>query len=128
MPFLGVRAEEPVREGDLGALQADNAGSISVGCAVRAPAEGSPEKRLVSLRLILGRGEMAPKRAPYAKRSVWYVVIALAAIVVIGFAAAGYEINHLRTEFDGLNAQVQSINHIVNILYSALLKLGQRSP
>jgi hypothetical protein len=67
---------------------------------------------------------MAPKRAPYAKQSVWYVVIALAAIVVIGFAAAGYEINHLRNEFNGLHAQVQSLNNAVARIYSALLKLA----
>jgi hypothetical protein len=67
---------------------------------------------------------MAPKRAPYAKRSVWYVVIALAAIVVIGFAAAGYEINHLRTEVNGLHAQVQRVNNALAFINSELLKLA----
>jgi hypothetical protein len=66
---------------------------------------------------------MARKRAPFAKQSVWYVVIGLAAIVVIGFAAAGYEINHLRTEVNGLQTQVQSINRVVSVLYSDVLKL-----
>jgi hypothetical protein len=78
---------------------------------------------LASLRPILGRGEMARKRAPYARQSVWYVVIALAAIVVVGFAAAGYEINHLRNEYNGLHSQVESLNHVVSLMYSELLKL-----
>jgi outer membrane murein-binding lipoprotein Lpp len=89
----------------------------------------SLEEGLACLRSILGRGEMARKRAPYAKRSVWYVVIVLAAIVVIGFAVAGYEINHLRTEYDGLHTTVQNLNKAVSVLYSEVLKLAaQRSP
>ena len=67
---------------------------------------------------------MAPKRAPYAKQSVWYVVIALAAIVVIGFAAAGYDINHLRNEVNGLHTQVQSLNNTLAFITSELLKLA----
>jgi hypothetical protein len=55
--------------------------------------------------------------------------MALAAIVVIGFAVAGYEINHLRTEYDGLHGTVQNLNKVVSLLYSEVLKLaGQRSP
>jgi hypothetical protein len=71
---------------------------------------------------------MARQRVPYARRSVWYVVLPLSAIVVIGFALAGYEINHLRTEVDGLHSQIQSINHVVGLLYSEVLKLlaGQK--
>jgi hypothetical protein len=70
---------------------------------------------------------MARQRVPYAKRSVWYVVIALSAIVVIGFAAAGYEINHLRTEVNGLHTQVQGLSNEVASIYSAMLRsLGQR--
>jgi hypothetical protein len=67
---------------------------------------------------------MARKRAPYAKQSLWYVVIALAAIVVIGFAVAGYEINHLRTEVNGLHAQVQGLNNSLTFITSELLKLA----
>ena len=67
---------------------------------------------------------MARKRAPYAKQSLWYVVIALAAIVVIGFAAAGYEINHLRNEVNGLHTQVQSLNNSLTFITSELLKLA----
>jgi hypothetical protein len=83
-----------------------------------------PEEGLASSDQFLGRGEMARKRAPYAKLSVWYVVIGLAAIVVIGFGAAGYEINHLRTQVNGLHSQVQSLNHVVSLMYTELLKLS----
>ena len=71
---------------------------------------------------------MARKRAPFAKRSVWYVVIGLAAIVVIGFALAGYEINHLRSEVNGLTTTVNGLNTTVTALYADVLKLLQRTP
>ena len=53
---------------------------------------------------------MSPKRAPYARRSLSYLVAVLSIIVVVGFAVAGYEINHLRNETNGLNAQVQQLS------------------
>jgi hypothetical protein len=71
---------------------------------------------------------MARKRAPYAKQSVWYVVIGLAAIVVIGFALAGYEVNHLRTEVNSLQGQVHGLSATVTSLYADVLKLLQRTP
>jgi hypothetical protein len=67
---------------------------------------------------------MARPRVPYAKRSVWYLVLPLSAIVVIGFALAGYEINHLRTEINGLHAQVQNMNNVISLLYTEFLKLS----
>ena len=66
---------------------------------------------------------MAVKRAPYAKRSVWYLVIGLAAIVVIGFAVTGYEIIHLRHQVDGLRTVVDTMNNTVTLLYTEVAKL-----
>jgi hypothetical protein len=66
---------------------------------------------------------MARKRAPFAKRSVWYVVLPLTAIVVIGFALGGYEVNHLRNQVNGLHTQVQSLTNAVSLMYTELLKL-----
>jgi hypothetical protein len=115
--------------GSLCAIQADDAGSIPVGRSVLSAFRREPRIAVSLPAIILWRGEMARKRAPYAKRSVWYVVIPLAAVVVIGFAAAGYEINHLRTEVNGLHTQIQSINNVVSLVYSEVLKLlAQRSP
>ncbi len=71
---------------------------------------------------------MARKRMQYATRTVWYLVIALSIVVVVGFAAGAYEVNHLRTEFNGLHRQVQSLNSEVSNLYATLLKLTQRLP
>jgi hypothetical protein len=71
---------------------------------------------------------MARKRAPYAKRSLLYVVIGLAAIVVIGFAALGYEVNHLRTEVNGLQSQLHALSSGVAELYAQVLKLLERTP
>ncbi len=71
---------------------------------------------------------MARKRSVYASRSVWYLVIALSILVVVGFAAGGYEVNHLRTEYDGLHHQIQTLSNEVSSLYSAMLRLQQRIP
>lgn len=71
---------------------------------------------------------MSPKRAPYARRSVWYLVAVLSIIVVIGFAATGYEINHLRTEVNGLHGmqrQFQQVEGQLEYLQAALMKLAQ---
>jgi hypothetical protein len=62
------------------------------------------------------------RRPPFARRSVWNVVIALSAVVVIGFAVAGYEINHLRTEFDSMHTQIQTLSRELGELYGTLLK------
>jgi hypothetical protein len=49
---------------------------------------------------------MKRPRVPYARRSVWAVLAVLSAVVVIGFAIAGYEIHHLQTEVNGFQNQV----------------------
>jgi hypothetical protein len=51
---------------------------------------------------------MPRPRVPYAKRSVWTVVVVLSIVVVVGFAIAGYEINHLQNEVNGLNGQIHT--------------------
>jgi uncharacterized protein YabE (DUF348 family) len=57
---------------------------------------------------------------------VWYVVAVLALVVVIGFAVAGYEINHLRTQVDGLQNQVNSISKVVTEIYQLILALASK--
>jgi hypothetical protein len=61
---------------------------------------------------------MKRQRAPYAKRSVWIVVAVLAVVVVVGCVVAGYEINHLHNEVNGLQNEVTTI-------YEMLLKLSK---
>jgi len=69
---------------------------------------------------------MSPQgRPPYARRSVWIVVALLSIIVVVGFAAAGYEINHQRTEINGLHSQVQQLNASIVYLETAIKSLAQ---
>jgi hypothetical protein len=51
---------------------------------------------------------------------VWSVVAILSVIVVVGFAVAGYEINHLRNEINGLQGQVQYLNSAIALLEVAL--------
>lgn len=58
---------------------------------------------------------MKRQRIPYAKRSLTYVVAALAAVLIVACILAGYEINHLHNQVSGLQSQV-------NNLYSAFLK------
>ncbi len=67
---------------------------------------------------------MKRQRAPYAKRLVWYAVAILAFVVVVGFAAAGYEINHLRSEVNGLSARINSLGYVVTLLHVALMQLS----
>jgi hypothetical protein len=52
---------------------------------------------------------MKRPRAPFAKRSVWIAVAILAAVVVVGGAIGGYEINHLHNEVNGLQSQVTAL-------------------
>lgn len=68
---------------------------------------------------------MSPQRqrARYARRSVWYLVAILSIVVVIGFAAAGYEINHQRNEINGLHNQVLQLNETAALEKAALQQL-----
>lgn len=66
---------------------------------------------------------MSRQRAPYAKRSVWYVVLILAVVVVVGFAGAGYELNHLRTEINGQNVRINALSSVVSMLNAAVALL-----
>jgi hypothetical protein len=52
---------------------------------------------------------MKRPRAPFAKRSVWIAFAILAAVVVVGGAIGGYEINHLHNEVNGLQSQVTAL-------------------
>jgi hypothetical protein len=67
---------------------------------------------------------MKRRRVPYARRSVWYVIAVLSILLVVGFVAAGYEINHLRTQADGLQHQVNDLQARVAALYELVLKLS----
>ena len=71
------------------------------------------------------------KSAPYARRAVWYVVIALAAVFVIGFALAGYEIYHLHNQVNGLQANVtslqQSVNHLTSVVSALVYEVAKLS-
>jgi uncharacterized membrane protein affecting hemolysin expression len=49
---------------------------------------------------------MPPQRARYARHNVWIFVIIISIVVVLGFAAAAYEINHQRTQINGLQTQL----------------------
>jgi hypothetical protein len=48
----------------------------------------------------------------------------LAVVVVVGFAAAGYELNHLRTEVNGLSARINYLNYGIALLQVALHQLA----
>ena len=50
---------------------------------------------------------MKRPRAPYARRSVWVAIAILSGFFVIGAAIAGYEINHLNSEVNSLQGQLQ---------------------
>lgn len=52
---------------------------------------------------------MKRPRAPYARRSVWTVIVIMSIVLVVGFAAAGYEIHHLQNEVTGLQNTVADI-------------------
>ena len=49
---------------------------------------------------------MKRPRAPYARRSVWVAIAILSAVLVVGGAIAGYEINHLHNQVNGLQGQL----------------------
>ena len=53
---------------------------------------------------------MNAKRAPYARSSVWYTVIALGLVLVIAFVAVGVEIVHMRSQVNTLQNQVTQLN------------------
>jgi|HubBroStandDraft_5_1064220.scaffolds.fasta_scaffold1903675_1 hypothetical protein len=59
---------------------------------------------------------MKARRAPYARSSVWYAVIALGVVVVIAVALGAIEIVHLRSQVHSLQSQLASA-------YLMLLKL-----
>jgi outer membrane murein-binding lipoprotein Lpp len=61
---------------------------------------------------------MKRKQAPYASRSVWVVVVVLSIVLVAGGVVAGYEIHHLQTQVNGLQATVSAL---VAKLYEATL-------
>jgi hypothetical protein len=46
---------------------------------------------------------------------VWYLAAVLSIVVVIGFAAAAYEINHLRNDVKQQSAQIADLN--VKMIY-----------
>jgi outer membrane murein-binding lipoprotein Lpp len=78
---------------------------------------------------------MKRQRSPYAGRSVWYVVAVLSVVLVAGFVVGGYEIIHLRTQVNNLNAtvyplraQVNKLGTSVTDLYNTILKLAQLLP
>jgi hypothetical protein len=48
------------------------------------------------------------KRAPYARSSVWYAVIALSVVVAIVFVVGAIEVVHLRSQVNTLQNQVSS--------------------
>ncbi len=66
---------------------------------------------------------MNPKRSPFARRSVWYFVMVLSIIVVVGFAAGGYEINHQRNEIKAQAAEITALNVKMIYVGAALQKL-----
>lgn len=65
----------------------------------------------------------ARRSVPFARRSVWLVVGILSIIVVVGFVFAGYEINHLRDEVNGLNNSFRQLNYFVDLLELAIKQL-----
>ncbi len=69
---------------------------------------------------------MKRRRDPHARRSVWYVVAILSFVVVVGFAAGAYEINHLRTQVNGLQHSVNSLGSAVSVLYTEIMALLKR--
>jgi hypothetical protein len=52
---------------------------------------------------------MKRKRAPYASRSVWVVIVILSIVLVVGGVLAGYEIHHLQTQVNGLQSTVKTL-------------------
>jgi hypothetical protein len=56
---------------------------------------------------------------------MWYVIAGLSILLVVGFVAAGYEINHLRTQTDGLQQQVKELQQEASAIYALVFKLSQ---
>jgi hypothetical protein len=54
---------------------------------------------------------------------VWYAVLILAVVVVVGFAGAGYELNHLRTEVNAQNVRINGLSYLITLLHVALQQL-----
>ena len=70
---------------------------------------------------------MPPQRTRYARRqSVWTFLIILSVVVVVGFAAAGYEINHQRTQINDLRGQVEGLSRSIEYLQNAVKLLASR--
>ena len=70
---------------------------------------------------------MSRQSAPYARQSVWWVIAVLSVLLVAGFVAAGYEINHLRTQVNGLQYQLDQLGKEVASIYQVVLKsVGQK--
>jgi cell division protein FtsL len=74
---------------------------------------------------------MEHKRDQHAERWVWFALIGVAIVVIVGFVAAGYQIHHLTNEVNGMQAKVKAVQtqmsgqeHYVSDLRSALVKLG----
>jgi hypothetical protein len=58
---------------------------------------------------------MKTHRAPYARRSAWIAIAVLSIVLVVACVVAGYEINHLQNEVNGLQSDVTN-------LYQQMLK------
>ena len=75
---------------------------------------------------------MSPRSVAKAIHSLRLLLALLSIVVVIGFAAAGYEINHqrseingLRNQVNGLNIQVQQLHATTRILKTAIKSVAQ---
>jgi high-affinity nickel permease len=68
---------------------------------------------------------MKKQRAPYARRSVWYAIGILSVVLVAALVIGGYEINHLRTQTNGLQTQITELQAQTSKLLQEILQLGQ---
>jgi hypothetical protein len=59
---------------------------------------------------------MKRQRVPYARRTLQYYVVALAAVLVVACIIGGLEIYHLHNQINGLKSQV---NTFEALLYKA---------
>ena len=66
------------------------------------------------------------KRVPYARRSVWYAIIAMAVVIVIGFGLGGYTIYHLHNQVNGLATNVAALQKGVGDLYATVHALAAK--
>jgi outer membrane murein-binding lipoprotein Lpp len=67
---------------------------------------------------------MKRPRVPYARRSAWTVIAILAAVVIVGFVVAGYEIHHLQSEINGLQNNTTSLQSQVHELSQLIVQLA----